>query len=158
MAEAQKADDGDDEQTGFDEEFAAVEPIYGDIFQAGIGEQAMPEKSGGSEINGEVERLPKMAAEAKAHIGSDNDEGEHIESDRADGVVERLLGRMHRVNDVHDAKARIFVEEQSHRMKDGDAQREVSRPIVNPEIIKPVMRPGAVRAVAEGHEHSQKHV
>jgi hypothetical protein len=38
MAQAQQADGGDEEQARFDEEFAAVGPIYVSILQAGIGE------------------------------------------------------------------------------------------------------------------------
>jgi len=117
IAQAQQADAGDEQQAGFDEKFAAIEPIHGSVFQTGIGEQAVPEKSGGSEINGEVERFPKMAAETEAHVGSDDDEGEQIESDSADGIVERLLGRMHGVDDVQDTEARIFVEKQNRGMK-----------------------------------------
>ena len=71
-----------------------------------------------SKINGEVEGLPKIPAKADAHVGSDNHEREQIESDGADGVVQRLRGRMHRVDDVQNAEAWIFVEEQNEWMKD----------------------------------------
>ena len=99
-----------------------------------------------------------MAAKTEAHVGSDNDEGEQIKSDGADGVVEGLGGRIDGIKQVENAKARIFVEKQNHGMNDGDTERKVSRPVVNPEIIKPVMRPGAVGAVTEGHEQSQEEV
>ncbi len=118
MAQAQQADGGDEEQAGFDKKLAAIEPLYGGIFQGGIGEQAVPEKRGGGEINGEVEGLPQAAAETDAHVGSDNDKGEQIESDGADSVVERLTGRMYGVDEVEDAEARIFVQKQNRRMKD----------------------------------------
>ena len=36
VAEAEEADDGDEEEAGFDEEFAAVGPINGLVFQVGI--------------------------------------------------------------------------------------------------------------------------
>jgi hypothetical protein len=38
MAQPQPAGGGDEEQARFDEEFAAIEPIYGCIFQGGVGE------------------------------------------------------------------------------------------------------------------------
>jgi len=37
MAQAQQADGSDEEEARFDEEFAAVGPIYAGMFQAGIG-------------------------------------------------------------------------------------------------------------------------
>jgi len=66
VAQAEQADGSDEEQARFDEEFAAIEPIHAGIFQAGIREQAVPEKGGGREINGEVEGLPKTAPETDA--------------------------------------------------------------------------------------------
>ena len=92
MSQAQQTDGSDKDQTRFDEEFAAIEPIHGVIFQAGIGEQAVPEKSGSCEINRKMEGLPKMAAEADTHIGSDGYKREQIKSYGADGVVEGLGG------------------------------------------------------------------
>ena len=65
---------------------------------------------------------------------------------------------MHGVDEVEEAEARIFVEEQNHRVKNCNRQRNVAGPIVNPEIIKPVMRPGTVWTVTKGHEHSQQYV
>ena len=62
VADAEEADGRDEEEARFDEEFAAVGQINGLIFQVGIGEEAVPEKSRGGEIDGEVERFPKMAA------------------------------------------------------------------------------------------------
>lgn len=118
MAQAQEANGGDEQQAGFDDEFAAIQPIYWGVLQTGIGKQAVPEKPGGCEINGEVKGLPKVAAETEAQVRSDNDKGEQIESDGADGVVERLLGRMHGVDDVQEAEARVFVEKQNERMED----------------------------------------
>jgi hypothetical protein len=80
VAEAKEADGGDEEEAAFDEEFAAVGPINGLVFQVGIGEEAVPEKSGGGEIDGEVEGFPKMTTKTDAQVGSDNDEGEETES------------------------------------------------------------------------------
>ena len=51
MAQAKETDGGDEEEAEFDEKFAAVGPIGGLIFQVRIGEEAVPEKSGGGEIN-----------------------------------------------------------------------------------------------------------
>ena len=90
MAQAQQANGGDEEQARFDEELAAIEPIHRGIFQAGISEQAVPEKPGGDKVNGGMERLPKMAAETDAQIGSENDKCDEVQRDSADGVVEGL--------------------------------------------------------------------
>ncbi len=38
----------DDDGAGFDEEFAAVEPIDGVMLKVGIGEQGVPEESNGA--------------------------------------------------------------------------------------------------------------
>ena len=58
VAKAEEADGGDEQEAQFDEEFAAVGPVDGLIFQVGIGEEAVPEKGGGGEIDGEVEGFP----------------------------------------------------------------------------------------------------
>ena len=109
MAQAQQANGGDEEQARFDEEFAAIEPIHRGIFQAGISEQAVPEERGGDKVNGEMERLPKMAAETDAQVGSGDDKCKQVESDCADGVVEGLGRRMYGIDEVEDEEARIFV-------------------------------------------------
>src|SRR6267154_4952273 len=94
VTQAEEGDRGDREEAKLDEEFAAVGPIHGSIFQSRIGEEAVPEKRGGSEINGEVKRFPKTTAETDAHVGGDGHEGQEIKSDGADGVVEGLRRRM----------------------------------------------------------------
>jgi len=158
VAQAQQADSGDDEETRLDEEFAAVEPVDGGVFQVGIGEEAVPEECSGSEINGEVEGLPKMAVETEAHVGSDDHKGEQVESNGADGVIEGLAGRMGGVEKVEEAKGGIFVQEEDGRVKDGKGEGEVAGQVVKAKIIEAAVRPGAVRAVAEGHKQSQEHV
>jgi len=158
VAQAKQADGSDEEQARFDEEFAAIEPFHGGIFQAGIREQAVPEKGGGREINGDVEGLPKTAPETDAQVRSDNDKCKQVESDGADGVIEGLAGRMHRVNDIKNEQARIFVKEQNQRMKNGNGEGSVPRPVVKPEIVESMMRPRAMGAVAEGHEQAKERV
>jgi len=158
VAEAEEADGGDEQEAESDEEFAAVGPIDGSVFQGGISEEAVPEQCGGGEIDREVEGLPEMAAETDAHIGSDDDEGEEVKSDGADRVVEWLGGGMDGVEEIEDAEARVLVEEQNHRMKDGSCQRNVAGPVVNAEIVEAVMRPRAEGTVAESHEQAQKHI
>jgi len=118
MAQAEETERDDKEEAELDEEFAAVEPGGGSVFQVWIGEEAVPEERGGGEIDGEVEGLPKMAAETEAHVGSDDDKGEQVESNGADGVVEGLGRGMYRVDEVEDAEARSFVKEQNHGMND----------------------------------------
>ena len=84
MSQAQQTDGSDKDQTRFDEEFAAIEPIDRVIFQAGISEQAVPEKRGGGKVNGEMERLPKMAAAKMiAQVGSDNDKCHEVQRESA---------------------------------------------------------------------------
>src|SRR2546430_13791701 len=84
MTQAQQANGGDEEQARFDEELAAIEPIHRVIFQAGISEQAVPEKRGGGKVNGEMERLPKMAAAKMiAQVGSDNDKCHEVQRESA---------------------------------------------------------------------------
>ena len=158
MAQAEEADRGYKEEAEFDEEFAAVGPGGGSVFQVWIGEEAVPEERSGGEINGEVEGLPKMAVETEAHVGSDDHKGEQVESNGADGVIEGLAGRMGGVEKVEEAKGGIFVQEEDGRVKDGKGEGEVAGQVVKAKIIEAAVRPGAVRAVAEGHKQSQEHV
>jgi hypothetical protein len=51
----------DDGGTGFDEEFAAVEPVDGGASWVGVGEDGVPEEGGGGEVDGEVEGFPGAA-------------------------------------------------------------------------------------------------
>ena len=90
VAQTEQANGGDKEQARLDEEFAAVEPVHRGIFQAGIGEKAVPEEGGGREINRKVEGLPEMAAETDTQVRSDEDKCKQVESDGADGVVKGL--------------------------------------------------------------------
>jgi hypothetical protein len=55
VAGAEDDGDEDDSGAGFDEEFAAVEPVDGGTLQVGVGEQRVPEEGDGAEIDGEVE-------------------------------------------------------------------------------------------------------
>ena len=152
MSQAQQTDGSDKDQTRFDEEFAAIEPIHGVIFQAGIGEQAVPEKSGSCEINRKMEGLPKMAAQSDAQVGSAYYKCDEVQRESANGVVKGLRRRMYGIDEVEDKEARIFVQEQNHGMEDRQSERNVAGPVVKPEIIESMIWPGAVRAVAEGHE------
>lgn len=99
-----------------------------------------------------------MSPKADAQVGSDDDKGKQVESGGADGVVEGLGRRMYRVNEVEEAKAWIFVKEQNQGMKDGNGQGNVPGPVVKPEIVESVMRPGAVGAIAESHEQAEEKV
>ena len=65
---------------------------------------------------------------------------------------------MHRVDEIEDEEARIFVKEQNQRMKNGNGEGNVPGPVVKPEIVEAMMRPRAVGAIAEGHEQSEEHV
>ncbi len=60
-----------------------------------------------------------MAAETDAQVGSGNDKSQQIESNGADGVVEGLGWRMHRIDKVEDAETGGPVKEQDYWMKDG---------------------------------------
>lgn len=120
VAGAEEAGYEDDGGAGFDEEFAAVEPVDGGAFQVGIGEEGVVEEGGGGEVDGEVEGFPRAAAELDAEVGSDDDEGEGVEGDRADGVFERLLRGVDGIQDVEDAKLWGFVEEQREGMEERD--------------------------------------
>ena len=62
------------------------------------------------------------------------------------------------VDEIRDAEAGGFVEEQYHRMEDGHRQRDVAGPVVKAEVVEAVMRPGTMGAVAEGHEQAQEHI
>ena len=102
----------DDCGAEFYEEFAAVQPVYGSTLQVGVGEEAVVEEGGGGEIDGEVEGFPCAAAELDAEVGGDDDEGEDVEGDGADGVFEGLLRGMDGVDEIEDAEFWSFVQEQ----------------------------------------------
>ena len=86
MAPAEEADRGDKHETGFDKQFAAVEPVDGIILQARGGEQAVEEQGGGGEIDAEMEGFPELAAEANTEIRSNDNEGQEVKRDGANRV------------------------------------------------------------------------
>lgn len=118
----------------------------------------MVEEGGGGEVDGEVEGFPGAAVELDAEVGRDDDEGEAIEGDGADGVFQRLLRGVDGIEDIEDAEFRGFVEEEWERVKDGDNESDVSGPVVEAEIVEAVMRPVADGAVAEGHHDAEEDV
>ena len=111
MTPAEEADGGDQQQAGFDKQFAAVEPVDGLILHARVGRQAVEEQSGSGEIDAEMEGFPKVAAEANAEIRSNHNEDEEVERDGANRVFQRLAGRVRRVDEVHEPKTWVFVEQ-----------------------------------------------
>jgi len=56
--------------------------------------KAVPEESGGGDVDGEVERFPDAAAEADAEVGRGDYDGDDVKRDGADGVLERLARGM----------------------------------------------------------------
>src|ERR1700719_4293391 len=111
----------------------------------------MPEKGDGSDVNGEVERFPEAAAQANAEIGSADHDGHNVEGDSADGVLERLTGRVHRVEEIECAEFGGFVEEKNEGMENGQGERDVAGEVVQAEIVEVAMRPLAHRTVTESH-------
>jgi len=101
------------------------------------------EQSGGGEINAEMKGFPKVAAEAKTEIGSNDNESQEVECDGANRVFERLAGRVDGVDEVGKAKARVLVDEQDGRMQDRQRESDVARPIVEAEVVESAMGPGA---------------
>ena len=148
----------DDCGAEFYEEFAAVQPVYGSTLQVGVGEEAVVEEGGGGEIDGEVEGFPCAAAELDAEVGGDDDEGDGVEGDRADGVFEGLLGGVDGIEDVEDAEPGRFVEEEREGMEERDDEGDVAGPVVEAEIVEAAMRPVADGAVAEGHQDAEEDV
>jgi hypothetical protein len=158
MAPAKKADHRDQHKAELHKELAAIEPVYGVTLQGWIGEKTMKEESGGCEIDAEMERLPQVPPQPNTEVRSDDHKGEEIEGNGANGVFERLAGRVDRVEQVHNAKARVFVQKQNGRMQKRHRKSDIAGPIVEPEIVEPMMRPRALRAVAESHEHPEQKV
>lgn len=118
----------------------------------------MPEESGGGDVHGEVERFPKAATEAHAQIRSDHHDGDDIERDGADGVLERLAGGMNGVEEIEGAEFCALVQEKHDRMENGEGKREVAGDVVQAEIVDVAMRPLAYGAVAKGHQGAEEHV
>ena len=50
----------------------------------------MEEERGGSEVDAEMERFPKMTTQPKPQIRSNDDERKQVECDRADRIFKRL--------------------------------------------------------------------
>ena len=117
VAPAKGADHRDQHKAELDEDLAAVEPVDWVTFQCGVGEETVKEKSRRGEINSEVERLPKMAAQPEPKIRSDNHEGDEIEGNGADGVFKRLAGRMDGINEIQEPKPWVLVEKQNGWMQ-----------------------------------------
>jgi len=158
VAPAEKAHGRDEEEAAFNKELAAVEPVDGITFQGGVGEKTMKEKSHGGGIDAEMKRLPQMPAQPETKVRSDDHEGEEIEGNGTNGVFERLAGRVDRVEKVHDAKPRVFVQKQNGRMQKRYRKSDIARPIVEPEIVEPMVRPGAMRAIPKRHQHPEQKV
>ena len=59
VAPAEEANSCNQDKAELDKELAAVEPVHGSISQTGIGEEAVPKRGGGCEINRKVGGLPK---------------------------------------------------------------------------------------------------
>lgn len=119
VAPAEQTDDRDQGAAKLNKKLAAVEPVDGITLQGGVGEKTMKEKSGGGEIDAEVKRLPEMAAQPKTQVGSHDNECEKAERYGANGVFERLAGRIDRVDEIHQAKPRVFVKKKDGRMQKG---------------------------------------
>lgn len=158
MAPAQEGCDDKDRRTRFHEDFAAVQPVDGNVVERGINEEGMPEERDGTEVDGEVEGLPEVAAEANASVRGDDDDGENVESDGAQRGFEGLLRRVDRIDDVQKSIPRGLHKKQDERMGDGEEQREVPGPVVEAKIVEAAVRPGADRTVAKDHERAQEHV
>ena len=158
MPPAEEGSDDDDCSAGFDEEFAAVEPVDGGAFQVWVGEEGVPEKSDGGEVDGEMKGFPETTAQANTEVGGDDENGDDIESDGAESVFEGLLRGVDGEKDVEDAKVRGVVEEQDERMNGGEEESKVAGPVVDTEIVEAAMRPGAFWAITKDHECTEKHV
>ena len=151
VAPAEDAGGGDDQEAGFDEELAAVEPINWTVFQGRVGEQAVPEEGGGSDVDREVEGFPKATAKTDAEVGRNDDGGNYVESDGADGVFKGLAGRVDGVEKIENTELGGLIEEKNDGMENGEGKGGVAGEVVQSEIIKVAMRPLAHRAVTEGH-------
>src|SRR5713101_3111178 len=147
VAVAEYREDSDYGEAEFYEEFAAVEVVYRGIFQGRVGEEAVPEEGGGGDVDGEVEGFPEAAAEADAEIGRNYHDGDHVEGDGADRVLERLAGGVDGVEEIEDAELRGVVEEENDGMDDGQGEGGVAGEVVQAEIVEVSMRPLADRAV-----------
>jgi general secretion pathway protein G len=158
VAPAEKAEGRDQDKAQLDEKLAAVEPVDRVTLQAGSREQTMEEQGGGGEVDGEMKGFPKAAAQSKAPIRSKHYQSQEIEGDGADGVFQRLAGRMDRVEEIHEAKARVFVQQQDGRMQKRNGKSDIAGPVVQAEVVEPAMWPGTMGAVAEGHEDAQERV
>src|SRR5713226_5222156 len=104
VAPTEHAGQSDDQQADLDEKFSAIEPVNGRILEGGIGEEAVPEKSGGGDVDDEMEGFPESAAEPDAEIGTDNHDNDNIERDCADSVLKRLARGVQGVEKIDDAE------------------------------------------------------
>jgi len=118
----------------------------------------MKEKGRRGEIDAEMKSLPQVAAQPKTEVRSHDHKGEEIEGNGADSVFERLAGRVDRVNEVLHAKARALVQKQNGRMQQRHRKSDIAGPIVEPEIVEPMMGPGAIRAIPKRHQHPEQKV
>ena len=117
VAPAQKADRRYQNKAEFHEDLAAVEPVDGSALQGGFSKEAVEENSGSSEINAEVEGLPKRAAQPKTKIGSDDHEREQVEGYGADGVFKRLARGMNGIDEILESKPRVLIQKENGRMQ-----------------------------------------
>lgn len=99
-----------------------------------------------------------MPAQLESQIRRNDNEGKEIEGNGADRVFKRLAGRVDGVEKVQDTKVWIFVQKQEGRMQQRHRERGIAGPVVQAKIVEPSMRPGTMRAIPKGHEHSKEEV
>ena len=93
-----------------------------------------------------------------AQIRRERDEGDDIESDRADGVLQRLTWGVDGIDKVGNAEFGAFVQKKNGRMKDGQGESDVPAEVMEAEIVEAAMRPLAHGAVTKNHEGAEEHV
>lgn len=140
------------------ENFAAIEPIDGSALQVRIGEQRVPEERDGPEVDGIVERFPKMTAKVDPKAGSHHENRDNIQGNGAERVFEWLLRRMHWIEDVAQPEMRGLNEKEDKRVRSSEEERDIPRPVVKPKIIEAAVRPVADGAIAEDHHSAEEHV
>jgi hypothetical protein len=104
----------------------------------------VPKEGGGGDVDGEVERFPEAAAEADAEVGRNYYDGDDVERDGADGVLEGLAGGVHGIEEIDYSEFCGFVQQENDGMEDGEGERGVTGEVVQSEIVEAAVRPSSM--------------
>src|SRR5215472_9941907 len=107
----------------------------------------MKEEGSRTEVNGEMEGLPKPATQSNPEVGGDDNGGDQVKGNGPECVFDRLAWGAHRISDGGKREPWAVIQEQNQGMQHRRRQRNISTPSVQTEVVKLAVWPESERAV-----------